>query len=262
MARKSMALTYISSTITALVIAANVGRAVACPVAPPPLEPGVQRDIAYRWSSLGISHLRNGDFICASKAFAKGATFERQYMRDPDRRNDAAVNLASDLSQEGVSLSKLGDRKEAARVWAEAAQLTRPAAYSIDQSTYRADKLFARHRYPAAFRAYKEFISMTQFTPGERDNGAADIVNRGLNLAIQGRYAEALAVLRKSAPSQAAYYLKGQVASVLHNYSLAYEAYVEELVAYLYLPAQPPGPSYGTSYDRPAMLRLVALTKN
>jgi len=95
---------------------------------------------------------------------------------------------------------------------------------------------------------------------GETENGAEALIQDGIALALQRRYRQAFSTLNASPPSQAAYFLAGQLASIIGNYHAAYDDYVRELLAYLDLPAEPGPVHYGTIFDRPAMLRLITLS--
>lgn len=200
--------------------------------------------------------MRSQNYACAEKDFSHAISLYRDDIRE--KRFRATVDLASALSQQAIALSRLGKRRAAKKNWAESALLTSPASYEMNQTNLRADRLFAQRRYREAFELYREFVG-TELTPGEYDNGAAGSVKRGIDLALRGQYLNAARIFKKSAPSQAAYYLEGQAASIIHDYKWAYDAYIDELLAYIDLPAT--GSPYGNAFDRPAMLRLVALTQ-
>jgi len=228
----------------------------ACQTTPTTPGPFSTWSLANRWNSQGVRELRSENYTCALQEFSQAIRLYRSDVRA--KRFRATLDLAFALTEQAIALSKLGNRRAAARNWAEAAALTTPASYEVDETALRADRLFARRRYRQAFQLYRLFVS-AELTPGERDNGAASAIKRGLDLALRGEYSQAAATFKRSAPSQAAYYLEGQAASIIHDYRWAYDAYVDELLAYLDLPAT--GSPYGNAFDRPAMLRLVALTQ-
>lgn len=235
--------------------------AIACATSPPTPAPFSNWPLADRWNSQGVSDLRDQNYVCAQQDLSHAIPLYRNDVRNGRFR--ASVYLANALSQQAIALSKLGERRAAARNWKEAASLTVPAPYELNEANLRADRLFAIHRYKDAFELYRAFIgselSGGELSVGEYENGAAVSIKRGIELALRGQYLDAARAFEKSPPSQAAYYLEGQTATIIRNYKWAYDAYVDELLAYLDLPAT--GSPYGNAFDRPAMLRLVALTQ-
>jgi len=246
-----------ASVVLAATLFASSLRAMACP--PPPAEAA---DLGARWISAGVSHLRSGDYVCAQGDFAQAAAFIRKNLREEPWLGPYDLSFA--LSQEGVALSYLGQRKRAAQIWRQTAHVLSSEQLVGQTPKEHADNLFERHQYKSAFRAYHDVIffqrDASTLTPTEYDNGAAVAIRKALALAASGKYASALSTVRTARPSQAARYLEGQLASLAGNYKLAYAAYVDELQAYLLLPAEPGAAAYGTMWDRPTMRRLVELT--
>ena len=221
-------------------------------------------------SGAGMEDLRTRNYKCALEDFSKAVASYRSEVRGQRTgrapsipTTDPQVNLAFSLAQEGYVLSQLGQRERAGASWREAAQISSPLSDARNETTQPADDLFRHHQYRAAIRAYQNFIfspqGISRLDVGEFENGAASAIRKGLDLGVSGDYKAAFATLQRSPPSQAASYLAGQFATLIGDKESAYQSYLSEVVAYLALPALPPGPLYGTVFDRPTWLRLADL---
>ena len=221
------------------------------------------------WSGAGMRDLQTQNYKCALEDFSRAIASFRSEVRGQRSGHAPSVpiayvqvNLAFSLAQEGYVLSQLGQRTRAAASWREAAQISSPPLFERPETTQAADDLFRHHQYRAAIQAYQNYIFSPQgwsrITVGESENGAESAIRKGLDLGLSGDYKAAFATLKGSPPSQAAYYLAGQFALIGDKES-AYQSYLSEVVAYQTLPAPPPGPLYGTVFDRPTWLRLADL---
>ena len=244
--------------------------ALPCSSSPPDPAQTDSVSIGDRWAGAGMEDLRARNYKCALEEFSRAVASFRSEMRA--RRTgqatsipttDPQVNLAFTLAQEGYVLSKLGQRQRAAASWREAAQISSPPSYARTETTLPADDLFRRHQFRASIQAYQNFIfgpqGVSRLSVGESENGAESVIRKGLALGLDGDYKAAFATLKASPPSQAASYLAGQFATLIGDKESAYQSYLSEIVANLALPAPPPGPLYGTVFDRPTWLRLANL---
>jgi len=223
---------------------------------------------AYAWFELGVKAAQAGRFDCVQTDFVAALAGFRRQLQAPDLPADLRFNTSGDITASfsfvGVARSKLGNRKAAAHAWQQAIESFN-GRYAQTDTVALGDKLFTRKKFRQAFIQYRNDVFPSSYhgqsvlNMVEVDAGVPAIIRRGLAAAISGRFSEAATVFAKSPPSQAAYYLEGQAASAAGEYSLAYSAYVNALLAWLKIPSTS-STKWIEGYSYPAWVRLADLS--
>lgn len=251
-------------------IIATAGASAACIQ---PLNSAAQMHLprAYAWFDAGFLELRGNDhYPCIERDFEVASRLFRAELEKNSAADsgDLQLRLVASLSYEGLAQSRLGSRRAAAATWAQAIVLHRKIWSSpLVYFTAAGDWLLERGSPRAAFRKYDDAIfnangvGQTYLSVWELQSGAVQIIRRGLQEAIDGKFAQAAATFKKSPLSPAAYYLEGQAASAAGDYVMAYGAYLDAIATQPKMGAETGGSGVIGAFSYPAWVRLVDLTK-
>jgi tetratricopeptide (TPR) repeat protein len=251
-------------------IIATAGSSAAC-IQPSNRVADLRVPRAYAWFDAGLLELRGDDhYSCIERDFEVATRLFRIELAKNsgiDAR-DLRLRLVASLSYEGLAQSRLGGRRAAAATWAQAIVLHRKIWDSpLVYFTAEGDRLLERGSPRAAFREYENAIfnvngvGQTYLTVWELQSGAAQVIRRGLQEAIDGKFAQAAATFKMSPLSPAAYYLEGQAASAAGDHVMAYHAYMDAIAAQPKMGAETGGSGVIGAFSYPSWVRLVNLAK-